>query len=124
MSWIKQSYINRIVAIIFLFLMVVDFSCVWNCCEVESCSTDASSTLIEFDVNQINMPLTAVPSEQEDKRLPDCDNPGCFCCGYVLSPTELNPASQILVGIVASDIAKTSLPNPPPESPFHPPRLS
>ena len=78
--------------------------------------------------NETSPPLAApAPHESKDERRSD-PQPGdedCFCCCTHVMPSPLFVApGDAEPGLLASRYQNTSIPAPPPNNPYHPPRFA
>ena len=126
MSAVRQSYINRGVALFFILFTFADLLIPQFCKEElgghplpSTRSTGSNNTLDEQDSTLISEHATQEPSKNSQHVDEDC-----FCCC-----SHIVPGSHFSVAILELKSPETnpgvdSLPTSQPNAPFHPPRLS
>ena len=126
----RQGSLHRWLAVLFLLFASTDISAdivsTELCCEelsgLASCTVDVSTLAQDFDSVAIigvkdnstpDQPSTPIPNEEE-----------CFCCCSHIIPSVHFEIADLDVEPLVSGFANFILPIPPPQSMYHPPRLS
>ncbi len=120
----KKEHMARGIVVFLLVFTLLDLAYRMPCCleETDTCGGNASlvANAIPDDVSSI----IASDYSQTERHSKCCvASEGCFCCAHVL-PGTIPIVSPLAVSVLVTDLKGNSIPSPPPNSPFHPPRLS
>lgn len=130
MELVRQGYIRRGLAILFLMFafadLVADTASPELCCE--GINGFALSTALENSccsrVNDVTALTTSSDAGQEQHPdLPNNEENCIFCCAHILPGLHFDVAMHD-VGPPATDLTHCILPTAPPQRMFHPPRLA
>jgi|SRR5215510_8566791 len=85
---------------------------------------DNLMTMITSDSSQ-NESLSVTPtSDQDQESHSECIEENCFCCSTQIVPGAPISVAALSAGSFVTEAHPASLPTTPPQSTFHPPRLS
>jgi hypothetical protein len=95
---------------------------------------DSDHSTVSSSLNAINAALspgeiyavasTGTDNDRDRHRDPDCEEDDCFCCCSHIVPAIPVNVAALGLKTLAAVAAITSLPSPPPQSTYHPPRPS
>lgn len=127
MRVIGKNNLYRGLAIFFMLFTMADLINPHLCSEELESSYLPESLLARADIYNVNdATMTAGHSRSQEDSHSDSgfEMEDCFCCCSHILPSFAFTVDSIYLNALASDREITRLPIPPPQSPFHPPRLS
>lgn len=120
----RKEHRNRAIVVLLVGLTLLDLAYRMPCC-IEEADLDGgnASVAINATPNDVNSVIASDYSQTEHHSKSDVASEGCFCCAHVL-PGTTPIAYPLAVNVPVTDLKDNSIPSPPLNSPFHPPRLS
>lgn len=126
MSLLKQSYLGRAVALFFILFTFADLSVPQLCCEELGGSSLPSASLASSYNQSDELSLSAAsgqPRHNQSQNTEESDE-DCFCCCSHIVPGSHYNVALLELNTPVTNPAERFLPTSPPDTPFHPPRLS
>jgi len=107
-----------------LIFTLLDLAYRMPCCMDETDIDGGNASLVANAVpDDVSIVVAPDYSQSEHHTKSDVASEGCFCCAHVL-PGTTPIVSPLAVNVLLTDLKDNSMPSPPTNSPFHPPRLS
>lgn len=119
----KKQNIDRGVVVFLLIFTLLDLAYRMPCCTDDTDIDGGSASLgVNATLNEVSI-IAHDESQSERHTKSDVTSEGCFCCAHVLPGSAL-VVSPLALNVLGTDLKDNSIPSPPSNSPFHPPRLS
>jgi hypothetical protein len=120
----KKEYIDRSMVVFLLVFTLLDLAYRMPCCIEETEIGGGTASLVAgASLNEVSSIIASDYSQTERHTKSDVASEGCFCCAHALPGSALIVPS-LAVNVLVTDLKDYSIPSPPSNSPFHPPRLS
>lgn len=121
---IKQSLLRGI-ALLFLFYTAVDIALPqYHRNESLDLSISLPTTHAAGESNEAVAALPSIPDERSDERESPRDEDCFCCCSHVIPGRIFGDSSIAELVLFQTFIPKASLPTPPVQNPYHPPRFA
>lgn len=115
---------DRGLVVFLLIFTLLDLAYRMPCCIEETEIGGANASVVINPIpNGVSSVMASDHSQPEEHSKSDVASEGCFCCAHVL-PGTTPIVSPLAVNVLVTDFKDNSIPSRPPNSPFHPPRLS
>ena len=120
----RQRCLRTMLAVFFAVFMFSDLCCMSSCAgELDELRGLGAA---RFTICSTGQPAPAVGTAgtgQQDDSKSENDDDGCFCSGHILQALPIDLICLDVASVVG-DSQEASLPTSPPQTLFHPPRLS
>jgi hypothetical protein len=128
---LRRNRLYRGMAIFFLIFALVDLTII-DLAFPQLCESDISpmpTSLSAINSTYLSGTVFAAASTGDDddrdqRSEPECEEEDCFCCCSHIVPGVPLSIAPLGLKTMAAVAAITSLPSPPPQSTYHPPRSS
>lgn len=120
----KKEYIDRGLVVFLLAFTLLDLAYRMPCCLEETDIDGGSPSVVaNATLNEVSSFIASDYSQTERHTKSGVASEGCFCCAHALPGSALI-VPPMAVNALVTDLKDNSVPSPPSNSPFHPPRLS
>jgi hypothetical protein len=120
----KKEYIDRGMVVFLFVFTLLDLAYRMPCCIEETDIDGGSASLVANTMpDDVSSIIASDYSQTDHHSKSGVASEGCFCCAHVL-PGTIPIASSLAVNVLVTDRKDNSIPSPPPNRLFHPPRLS
>jgi hypothetical protein len=119
----KKEFMARGIVVFLVVFTLLDLAYRMPCCIEETDIFGGDPSVVINAIPDDISIITSAYSQTDHHSKSDIGSEGCFCCAHVL-PGTTPIVSPLAVSVPVTDLKDNSIPSPPPNSPFHPPRLS
>jgi hypothetical protein len=119
----KKEHMDRAIVVFLLVFTLLDLAYRMPCCIEETDICGGNASLVTNAIPDEISSTIASDYSQTERHSKSVASEGCFCCAHVL-PGTAPIVSPLAMNVLVTDLKDDSIPSPPPNSPFHPPRLS
>lgn len=125
---LARQYLHRGIIIIFFFLTLVDMASPQNCGEdvwgFLRSGPSHMSVMAPSDFGPDDVCISVDTSQHQSSSDPERAEDDCICCCSHILPSVIFHVDELGFAPSLSEPTITALPTAPPQSAFHPPRLS
>jgi hypothetical protein len=120
----KKEYIDCGMVVFLVVFTLLDLAYRMPCC-MEEGDTEGENAcvLTKAAPDKVTNIIVSDSSQTERHTKSNVASEGCFCCAHALPGSAL-VVSPLEVNVPVTDLRDNSIPSPPSNSPFHPPRFS
>lgn len=120
----KKEYLDRGIVVFLLVFTLLDLTYRMPCC-IEETDIDggSASLIVTASIIGVSSIIASDYSQTERHTKSGVASEGCFCCAHALPGSALI-VPPLAANVLVTDLKDNSIPSPPSNSPFHPPRLS
>lgn len=119
----KKEYLDRGIVVFLIVFTLLDLAYRMPCCLEETDIDGGSGVAANATIHEIGSIIAPDNSETERHTKTCAASEGCFCCAHALPGSAL-VVPPLTVNVLVTDLKHNSVPSPPSNSPFHPPRLA
>ena len=120
----RKEYIDRGMVVFLLIFTLLDLAYRMPCCiEETDIGGGNASVVVNAIPDDVSSVIASDYSQTERHTRSGVASEGCFCCAHVL-PGSVQIVLSLAVNVLGTDRRDNSIPTPPSNSLFHPPRLA
>ena len=126
MSPVRQNYLTRGVAVFFVLFAFADLLVPQLCSEELGGRSlpSSSATSSSNNSDELSLSVASDRSQQEQSKDSKHSDEDCFCCCSHIVPSSHFTVALLELNSIVINPPDHFLPTSPPNTPFHPPRLS
>lgn len=122
MGLTRKKYVDRGLVVFLLVFTLLDLAYRMPCC-IEETDIDGGNASVAINAVPDDTVIASYDSPTENDTKSGIASEGCFCCAHALPGSGLI-VQPLTVNVLVTNLKDNSVPFPPSNSPFHPPRLS